>query len=383
MTRHMRARSGFAIPMVILVMFILVGALAAGFAMLTGELAADDATIRSQGAAALAENGLQQGLRNRTGNGLAAVPPAVGDSIRVTLDGGYADVITTQIRPAVGTTVPALFAVRARGVNQRTGSRLGGDAVRMASAFATFQEMTMKVQSSMTGINGIDKAGNSGIISGVDQCSVADGGTGGSLPAVAVPADPGFTGKDGPLEGSPKIDTIGDTAEDAANAVPFDWDKIVNEDALSADFDLPASGAGLPTSEWFDEPENVNKWPTVIVRNGPYPNTEFQLKSQGRGLLVVFGDLTMSGSGAGWKGIILVGGRLRSNGTNEVQGATITGLNVKLGYSVSDNDVNDLNGTKKFMYNSCNVKSALAAMGSLRVYQNTWANTYPTYGTTP
>ena len=53
MTRHMKARAGFAIPMVILVMFILVGALAAGFAMLTGELAADDATIRSQGAAAL------------------------------------------------------------------------------------------------------------------------------------------------------------------------------------------------------------------------------------------------------------------------------------------------------------------------------------------
>lgn len=383
MTSHRTARPGFAIPMVILVMFILVGALAAGFAMLTGELAADDAVVRSQGAAALAETGLQQGLRNRTGNGLSAVPPAAGDSIRVTLDGGYSDIITTQVRAAVGTTVPALFVVRSRGVNERTGSRLGGDAVRMASAFATFQEMTMQVQSSMTGINGINKAGNSGIISGVDQCSVADGGTGSSLPAVAVPADPGFTGKDGPLEGSPKIDTIGSTAEEAADAVPFDWDKIVNDDAITPDFDIPANGAGFPSSAWFDEEENEDKWPIIIVRNGPYPNSDFQLQSQGRGLLIIFGDLTMSGSGAGWKGIILVGGRLRSNGTNEVQGATITGLNVKLGYSVSDNDVNDLNGTKKFMYNSCNVKSAMAAMGSLRVYQNTWSNTFPTYGATP
>ena len=93
----------------------------------------------------------------------------------------------------------------------------------------------------------------------------------------------------------------------------------------------------------------------------------------------MFGDLRLNGSQAGWKGIILVGGRLRSDGTNEVQGATITGLNVKLGYSVADNDVNDLNGTKQYLYNSCNVKSALASLGSLRVFQNSWANSFPTY----
>ena len=96
-------------------------------------------------------------------------------------------------------------------------------------------------------------------------------------------------------------------------------------------------------------------------------------------MLIVFGDLRLNGSGAGWNGIILVGGRLRSDGTNEVQGATITGLNVKLGYTVDDNDVNDLNGTKKYLYNSCNVKSAMNSMGALRVFQNTWANTFPAY----
>lgn len=239
----------------------------------------------------------------------------------------------------------------------------------------------MEVQSSMTGINGINKNGSSGIISGVDQCPMANGGTGTSLPAVAVPADPGFTGQVAPLEGNPKIDTIGATAEEAADAVPFDWNKIVNEDAISPDFDIPADGTGFPGTTWFAD--NPLSWPIIIVRNGPYPNVQFTLSTEGRGLLIVFGDLRLSGSTAGWDGIVLVGGRLRSDGTNEVQGATITGLNVKLGYSVADNDVNDLNGTKQYLYNSCNVKSAMAAMGSLRVYQNTWANTFPTYGTTP
>lgn len=377
MTRASSNRPGFGIPMVILVMFMLVGAVASGFAMLSGETAADDSTLRSEAAFALAETGLQQGLRNRTGLGLAAVPPAGGDSVRITLADGYADIVTTRLRPAVGTTVPALFLVRSRGVTTRTGVANSGNATQMASSFATFQNMTMTVQSSMTGINGINKAGNSGIISGVDQCTVANGGTGTTLPAVAVPADPGFTGQEGPLEGSPKVQTIGADPEAAADAVPFDWDAIVNDDAITPDYDIPASGTGFPTQAWFTA--NPNTWPIIIVRNGPSPNSLFTLTVTGRGLLIVFGDLRLNGSQAGWKGIILVGGRLRSDGTNEVQGATITGLNVKLGYSVDDNDVNDLNGTKQYLYNSCNVKSALASMGSLRVYQNSWANSFPSY----
>lgn len=379
MTRDHSIRRGFALPMVLLVMFMLVGAVASGFAMLSGERASDDATLQSEAAFALAETGLQQGLRNRTGLGLAAVPSAGVESTRVTLTGGYADIITTQLRAAVGTTIPALYLVRSRGVNQRTGTANSGDAMQFASAFATFQLMTMSVQSSMTGINGIDKAGASGIISGVDQCAVAAGGTGTTLPAVGVPIIPGFTGDSTPLVGSPKVQEIGATPVEAAESVPFDWDAIVNDNAITPDFDIPANGSGFPSSDWFLDAENINKWPTVIVRNGPSPNTEFTLSSEGRGMLIVFGDLRLNGSGAGWDGIILVGGRLRSNGTNEVQGATITGLNVKLGYTVDDNDVNDLNGTKKFMYNSCNVTSAMAALGSLRVFQNSWSNSFPTY----
>ena len=212
----LKNRAGFGLAMAILVMFILTGALAAGFTMLSGERATDDATLQGQAATALAETGLQQGLRNRTGLGLSAVPPAGVESVRVTLTGGYADIVTTKMRNAVGTTVPALYVVRSRGVNQRTGVVGAGNSVAMATAFATFQDMTFTVQSSMTGINGIDKAGNSGIISGVDQCSVANGGTGNTLPAVAVPADPGFTGHTGPLEGNPKVDSIGDNAQEAA-----------------------------------------------------------------------------------------------------------------------------------------------------------------------
>ncbi|MFM8566949.1 MAG: hypothetical protein ACKOCV_04620, partial [Gemmatimonadota bacterium] len=98
----MRPRRAFALPTVILVMLILVGALASGFGMLSSERGADDAAIQSQAAAALAETGLQQGLRNRPGLGLSAVPGA-SDSVRLTLTGGYADIVTTRLRAASGT----------------------------------------------------------------------------------------------------------------------------------------------------------------------------------------------------------------------------------------------------------------------------------------
>jgi hypothetical protein len=370
-------RAGFALPMVILVMFILVGALASGFAMISSESAADDAAIQQQAATALAETGLQQGLRNRPGLGLPTVPPAGVESTRVALTGGYADIVTTRLRAPVGTTVPALYLVRARGVRTFSGVAGGGNAVAMSTAFATFQQMTMTVQSAMTGINGINKTGAAGAISGVDQCPVGLGGTGNTLAAVAVPDDPGYNGSTAPLVGTPQVQSLGATPELASTTVPFDWADIVSGSAITPNFTSDFAGNGFPSTGWFSS--NPTSWPTVIVNNGPSPNNEFVLSSFGRGLLIVYGDLRLNGNTAGWNGIIIVGGRLRSNGTNEVQGATITGLNVKLGYVVDDNDVNDLFGTKSYYYNSCNVNSALNALGALRVYQNTWANHYPTY----
>lgn len=372
------SRGGFALPVVLLAMFLLVGALASGFAMVRGETAADEAVLQQQAAQALAETGLQQGINNRANLTRTVLSPGI-DSARLLLTGGYADIITTQLRAAVGNTVPALFYLRVRGVRTRTGSAGAGDAVAFATGFAELRTLNLTVQSAMTSVNGINKNGNSGNISGHDQCSAANGGGAPSLPAVAVPSSPGYTGQMGPLLGSTQISTIGATEVEAAAAVPIDWDAIVNGNAITADVDLPASGLGFPTSAWFAA--DTNRFPTIIVRNGPNPETEFVLNSFGRGLLIVFGSLRLNGNTSGWRGIVLVGGRLRSNGSNEVQGATISGLNIKLGFSVGENEVNELNGTKQYLYNSCFVRRSLQNQSSatMRAYENSWANSFPAY----
>lgn len=371
-------RGGFALPVVILAMFLLIGALASGFAMIRGERAADDATIQQQAAQALAETGLQQAFQNRTGLGLAALPTG-SDSARLTLSEGYVDIITTQLRAPVGTTVPGLYYIRARGVRTRTGVAGAGDAVAFATGFASYAPINLTVQSSLTSANGINKSGSSGVISGIDACPAADGGGKASLPAVAVPTSPGYTGSTAPLEGSTKIDYIGADEEDAANSIPIDWDAVVNHNAISADFYVEADGTGWPGQAWFDA--NPTSYPTIVVNNGPDPETMFVVDGSGRGTLVVFGSVWFKGNTGGWDGIVIAGGRLRSSGGNQVSGATITGLNIQLGYNVGENEVTELSGTKKFLYNSCSVSKALQSFssGGLRAYENSWANSYPSY----
>ena len=70
----LRARRAFALPTVILVMLVLVGALASGFGMLSSERGADDAAIQSQAAAALAETGLSRGFGTGRDSGSPRCP---------------------------------------------------------------------------------------------------------------------------------------------------------------------------------------------------------------------------------------------------------------------------------------------------------------------
>ena len=86
--------------------------------------------------------------------------------------------------------------------------------------------------------------------------------------------------------------------------------------------------------------------------------------------------MTISGSDR-WDGLVLVGGTLTSNGNNTIQGAIITGLNLKLGVAVPQEAVG--NGNKTFQYDSCNLMRALGHVGSLQRVRNGWIDTWSSY----
>ncbi len=367
--RHVR-RAGFALPMVMIIVFILAGALAAGFSMTRAERAIDDAGRADIFAQSNAETALQRAMTERASLGLASGVPPATDSVRVTLTNGYADVIVTRLRPVVGTS-PAVYLVRSHGF--ATASRVANApaAQYTATQLATWIAGSMTVKSAFTSLTGIVKNGSAGDIDGNDDC----GGTG-PVAGVAVPQSPGYSQSGGSisavLSGSPLIDsTLGATPAAMAPNVPVDWNSIVNGGAITPDFTSTNAGVGFPSSAWFSA--NPTAYPVIMVNN---LTTETFTVTPGRGMLIVKGNMAISGSDV-WSGIVLVGGVLTSNGNNTINGAIVTGLNVKLGLTVGTNAVG--NGNKDFSYNSCAVASAVASMGRMRPYKNTWSNTYAVY----
>jgi hypothetical protein len=74
--------------------------------------------------------------------------------------------------------------------------------------------------------------------------------------------------------------------------------------------------------------------------------------------------------------VLLVGGDIVSNGTNGIQGATVSGLNVKLGTYVPSSIGN---GTKSYNFNSCAVNKATMTSGALITLPNTWVDNWVEY----
>lgn len=349
-------RSGFALPMAILVIGVLTVGVAAAFTRVESEQRVNRDREAAVDAFALAQTGLERFLVSRSSLGFTSAPPAVSESARINLGGGYADVVLRRVRPAVGADDP-LYVVRSHGVTTQTSATLNRSAEHTVAQYAFFRPGQMQVRSAWTAITGLVKNGGSGTISGEDECGVMPDVAGVTVPNNGYQQNGGAPVPDG----TPPIEELG-TVSETADAINIDWDAIVNHGAVTPDLVIP--GDTWPS---FADP---NYWPVIRI------NGDFSVPTSGRGTLIVTGDLTVSGS-TKWDGILLVGGVTNANGNNTVRGAVISALNTKLGMTVGTSDVG--NGTKTYVYNSCNVANALARFGTLIPMQNTWVDNWPTW----
>jgi choice-of-anchor A domain-containing protein len=156
--------------------------------------------------------------------------------------------------------------------------------------------------------------------------------------------------------------------------VKIDWASVKAGTAIPADIVI---GAGtFPSIGTFAA--DTNYWPVIHVTNGGAGS--YSLPNQGRGMLIVDGDLTISGSNQ-WYGVILVGGVLTSNGNNVSQGATMSGMNALTGTTPSPSSADDAiaNGTKSYVYDSCSVSKATSALARYTMMPNTWMDNLPGY----
>jgi hypothetical protein len=365
--------------MVVIFLVVLSFALAAGLAATAAEGSVTVAQRGQNRAYTIAEQGLQRFLIARdslcalNGSATCLTDPSSAtsgqDSVQFATNGGYVVIVSRMLRPQQGTkdTIPALFFVRSRGVDSTSKLR-GGDtttAVRSVGMMVQWSASTMNVTGAWTSLSGLDKQGSAGQIDGNDQCGRKPAVAGILVPKGDYSTSGGFT-----PTGNPPLDTSKTLAQ-LEPLVTIDWNGIINGNAMPFDFVVPQNS--FPDAAYFAD---TTKWPIIRVHaNG------FVLPNAGRGIIVADSDFTISGSNM-WNGIILIGGKLTSNGNNTTSGATVSGLNYKLpgaqqpaaGY-INDNAT--ANGTKSYVYNSCNVTRATQRLRHYVPMADTWIDDIP------
>jgi hypothetical protein len=299
---------------------------------------------------------------------MATVNAKPGATASVTyndLPGGTAQVEVRMLRESTTTLLPAVYVINSRGTNT-TAKRFSSGAApaeRTVATYALWVPTPFDLNGAFTSLSGIDKTGNSGALDGNDNCLAASGGGQPTIPGVAVPNGT-YTGAAQPINGNPDDAPVGlgtpGTGGTAKDQVGIDWAAIVAGTKLPPDYLHPA----------WPNPAQFLNWPVTRA------NGDLDLPSDGKGILIVTGNLTLGGSQR-WDGLVLVGGVLTSNGNNVIQGAVITGLNVKLGVNVPQQTI--ANGNKTFQYDSCNLMRALGHVGSLQRVRNGWTDTWSSY----
>lgn len=351
----MRAnRDGFAMPLVLLTMIVLTVGVAAAFTRVTSEMRRTQDRQADTDAFVYAQGAIERYAIDRPALGFTANPPAVVESVRIAYVDGYADVVSRRVRPKTGSD-QAIYLVTSHGVKQ-TGNAFTPQSESTVTQYAFFREGKVNILSAWTSLSGLHKNGGSGTIDGYDNCGVAP-----PVAGVAVPDVPGYTQSGGASvpTGVPPIDSLGTQAQ-ANTAVGIDWDGIINQNLIVPDLTIPPDTwpASFPAG-W---------WPVIRV------NGDLTLPTDGRGTLIVTGDLDIGGTER-WEGIILVGGTLYANGNNNVLGAVISGLNVMFGIYVPESDIG--NGTKTYIYDSCAIANAANRFAALVFIGKTWNNNWP------
>ena len=412
-----RQRSGFALPLAIMVLALLTIGLVAGFAMSTSEMSATSSQRAQARAYSYAQMGLEQFLTYRKeftcaggvspakaytaaqASACAFCPQcwlvnatALNGQVNANLDKLPTVAESVTVKFTSGTAfvraVPVwLDTVKGRGTyfitstgtdslsKVATGSGTTAAASRTVGVYVQWSKTTMNVMGALVSFTGIVKNGT-GDISGIDACGADTNVAGINIP---YESNMNTAGNSFTPTGNPPYDTLKTFSQDSA-ASKMDWAGITSGTSMQADIDITTSTASnYPSTSTFSNDSNY--WPIIHVHNrqaSPNWNGNFTLPSAGRGILVVDGDLTISGSNQ-WDGVILVGGQLTSNGNNVTSGTVMAGLNRLIGLSAGVMTDQQLNGTKSYIYNSCSVKKATSSQARYTMLPNTWMDDIAQY----
>jgi hypothetical protein len=286
--------------------------------------------------------------------------PPDGDSIRFNLTGGYADVIAHVIQRPVDSLSTWMYVVRSTG--HVIVPTLGSDpqAQRTIAQFASWQSNTLLPRATYTAANGLFRMAGTDTTEykGADQasgCEEADVNAM-RLPLGVNPTPRADFRMNGPL---PYIVQAGTNVQ-VANETGINWPAV--------------TGGGLVA-----DTNAIVLWdmtyPVMLVPGNAVLNV---VNDQGFGTLIVTGDLTIQGNFLNWYGIVLVGGRILFNATDQrVDGFVVSGLNEQLGTPVAMSSFGP--GYLDIDYDSGFARLAMMPLAGFAPVTNGWIDNWATY----
>jgi hypothetical protein len=210
-------REGFAIPMAIMVIGFLSVSLMAAFGRVEAEHRVTTNRNTMVDAFSLAQTGLERFVSTRGALGFTSTPPAAAESTTITLTGGSAQVVLTQVRSGTN----PMYVIRSTGIT--TAPALSGflPARHTVAMYYRWNPGSMDVYAGWTSLTGNQKNGNSGELSGIDNCGSQPNVAGVATPTGQWSANGGFT-----PQGTPGHQPMGTQAQMAA-VIDIDWAGIV------------------------------------------------------------------------------------------------------------------------------------------------------------
>ena len=341
-----RDRGGFALALVVLMLFAIAVAGVTGYQVVSSEFSLARQNRDGQAALAVARAGLQRFLGEQVGQ--------VGDSVSYAILNGIATITSQKVMQS--DSLNYLYYIRSTGSVADAGSPLL-PAQRTVGTYAWHRMSPIPLKGALWVSGGTTNLGASSgtdaYVSGFDVATAWDcpgGGTAGVRGLVKGP-NTAYIYSGSTLTGPAPTNVSYSGYAAFYDTVGVRWD-ILSNASFPVDFDgSPPNWGSLP----------ADSFPIVRYRGNLSPTASWS----GRGVLVVTGNLTIGGTSTfSWNGIVLAGAITNVGGSAypTVRGMLIAGLNAA-------NPNVTIRGD--FRYDSCNAYKANRALSHLEVVNNT------------
>jgi len=332
-------RGGFVLALVVLLLFGIGVAGAAGYQIVFSEALLSVHAKETQTALSIARAGLRFYMGKQIG--------VHDDTVTYSMEGGDA-VVTARLVAKVNNH-ETLYLLSSEGVYTDP-TVIGSPARRIVHQYATKREVAVDHMAALTQATGDVRAHNGTLTTGIDQAASGDCEQT-QTDIIGIVMGSGSLQIDGApnVTGSSISLNVGSMAT-VLDSLNLDWDLLTNA-SFPVDYEGVLPDFGVLPADSFP----------VIRYNG---NLTAGPSESGRGVLIVKNVLTVV-TGWSWQGVILTGYFFPPNDPFLVEGVVVSGLDGLSGFT-------DIRRSSQILYNRCLAFQAARSLSHFESVGGTW-----------